>query len=201
MPDLAATGPTLLTITRTDPDPRVRHRADALLLVANGRSLAAVARDVHTSSSRLRAWRDRFLADGRDGLQDRPRSGRPPKLDAAAETCLITALASSPMDHDYPVTMWTVADLADHLGRQGWTVHSTTVSRALARLGYRYRRPRHDLTHRQDVEAVASAKQVLTELQKRGLLPDLDSGLSIWMNVPSTPTPTWQRCGNSADSR
>jgi hypothetical protein len=32
--------------------------------------------------------------------------------------------------------------------------------RVLHAMGYRYRRPRHDLTHRQDAEAVASTKQV-----------------------------------------
>jgi hypothetical protein len=109
---------------------------------------------------------------------------------------LETALAGSPLDYTYPVTTWTVVDLTDLLARHGWPVHPVTVYRALRDLGYRYRRPRHDLTHRQDAEAVASAKQVLAELQKRGRLPKPASGLSTWMNVTSIPTPTWQRSGN-----
>ena len=55
MIDLTPHRSALLRLTRTDPDPRVRHRADTLLLVAGGRSLAAAARDVHTSPGRLRA--------------------------------------------------------------------------------------------------------------------------------------------------
>jgi hypothetical protein len=43
-----------------------------------------------------------------------------------------------------------------------------------------YRRPRHDLTHRQDGAAVAAAKQVLAWLQKKSLVaserPDLERG-------------------------
>jgi hypothetical protein len=112
-----------------------------------------------------------------------------------------TALAGSPLDYGYPVTTWTVADLTDLLAQRGWPVSRATVSRGLHRLGYRYRRPRHDLTHRQDAEAVASAKHVLRELQKRGLLPGLDFGLFTWMNAICTPIPTWQRSGSAGASR
>lgn len=107
----------------------------------------------------------------------------------------------SPLDHGYPVTTWTVVDLTDLLARHGYVVCPATVNRTLHAMEYRYRRPRHDLTHRQDAEAVASAKHALAELQKRGLLPNLDSGLSTWMNATSIPTPTWQRFGNDAVSR
>jgi transposase len=196
--DLAPHRATLHHLSRTDPDPRVRHRADGLLLVANGLSLAETARRFGGSPRSLRRWGERYLAEGRDGLADRTRQGRPPKLDAAARDLLDVALAASPLDYAYPVTVWTVADLTDLLGRHGYTVGPATVYRTLAALGYRYRRPRHDLRHRQDAEAVASAKHVLAELQKRGLLPGLDSGLSTWMNVTSIPTPTWRKAGSVA---
>jgi transposase len=188
-------------LTRTDPDPRVRHRADALLLLAHGRSVAEAAHDMGCCTKRIRVWRRRFLAEGRTGLADRPRHGRPPKLDAQAQAELESALAASPLDYGYPVTTWTVADLADLLAQRGWAVSRATVSRTLAAMGYRYRRPRHDLTHRQDADAVASAKQVLRELQKRGHLPGLDFGLFTWMNAICTPTPTWRRSGSGAASR
>jgi transposase len=188
-------------LTRTDPDPRVRHRADALLLLAHGRSVEEAAHDVGCCTKRIRVWRRRFLAEGRPGLADRPRRGRPPKLDGQAQAELETALAASPLDYGYPVTIWTVADLTDLLAQRGWSVCRTTVWRALQRMGYRYRRPRHDLTHRQDREAVASAQHVLRELQKRGHLPRLDFGLSTWMNATCIPIPTWQRSGSAAANR
>ena len=196
MLDLTGHVAALHRLTRTDPDPRVRHRADALLLLAHGRSVEAAAHDMGCCTKRIRVWRRRFLAEGRQGLADRPRQGRPPKLDAQARAELAAALVASPLDYGYPVTTWTVADLADLLGQRGWTVSRATVSRTLAAMGYRYRRPRHDLTHRQDAEAVTAAKHVLRELQKRGHLPGLASGLSTWMNVICIPTPTWQRCGS-----
>ena len=197
VPRLAA----LRHLTRTDPDPRVRHRADGLLLVAGGLSVSQAARVFGCAPNSLRRWGKRFLADGRDGLADRARRGRPPKLDAAARHLLETALTQSPLEHGYPVTLWTVADLTHLLGRHGYAVSIATVYRSLAAMDFHYRRPRHDLTHRQDAEAVASAKHVLAELQKRGLLPELDSGLSTWMNATSIPTPTWRRSGSDAAAR
>ncbi len=197
--DLTPHHATLHHLTRTDPDPRVRHRADGLLLIARGLSITRAAQVFGCARNSLRTWGQRFLAEGRDGLADRGRRGCPPKLDAAARDLLETALTASPLDHGYPVTIWAVADLTDLLGRHGYQVHPITVSRALHAMGYRYRRPRHDLTHRQDAEAVASAKHVLAELQKRGRLPGLDSGLSMWMNATSIPTLTWQRPGSGGD--
>ena len=88
-------------------------------------------------------------------------------LPSTAVEVLESALVASPLDYGYPVTTWTVADLTDLLTQRGWPVSRATVWRRLQRLGYRYRRPRHDLRHRQDPEAVAGATHVLTELQKR----------------------------------
>lgn len=199
--DLAPHHQALHVLTRTDPDPRVRHRADGLVLVAGGLSLTQAAQVFGCARNSLRTWATRFLAEGRAGLADRGRRGRPPKLDATARDLLETVLTQSPLEHGYPVTIWTVADLTDLLGRQGWAVSPATVYRVLQAMDYRYRRPRHDLTHRQDAEAVASAKHVLAELQKRGLLPRLDSASSTWMNATSTPTPTWQRSGSDEAAR
>jgi hypothetical protein len=43
-----------------------------------------------------------------------------------------------------------------------------TFHRAVQALGFRYRRPRHDLTHRQDAQAIGAAQRVLDWLQKNG---------------------------------
>lgn len=46
---------TLRRLTKTDRDPRVRRRAHAPLLVAEGRSVATVARLFETGPNRVRA--------------------------------------------------------------------------------------------------------------------------------------------------
>jgi len=189
-------------LAKTDADPRVRRRAHAVLLGLEGRAFAEVARLFETAPHRARAWRDRFLAEGRSGLADRARSGRPPKLDAAALAFLSEALEQGPQAYGLPVTVWSIRDLQALLKRErGLEVSIYTVHRRVQALGYRYRRPRHDLTHRQDVEAVAAAKRVLDWLQQKALLSLDDPIWSTWTSVRSIPIPTWQRSGDAKGNR
>ena len=165
----------LRRLVKTDPDPRVRRRAQALLQVAHGDPVVRVATTFGTAAHRLRAWRDRYLERGRDGLVGARRVGRPPKLGPAELAVLDEALTRGPPAYGWPVTVWSIRDLCELLWQQcGVQVGVYTVHRAMQRLGYRYRRPRHDLCHRQDQEAVASAKEVLAWLGKaRVLLPPI----------------------------
>lgn len=197
---LASARPLLIRLTKTDPDPHVRHRAHLLLAVIATSSLAAAARATGVSDKTLRRWGDRFLADGRAGLVDRPRPGRPTRITPVADHLLDEALTQSPMDYGYPVATWGLVDLADLLRRYcGVVIGTEALSRHLKRRDYVYTRPRHDLTHRQDADAVESAKHTLRTLEKRGLIT-LDTTSSIWMSAPSILTPTWQRSGNAGDS-
>jgi putative transposase len=201
-PALAPYADDLRGLARTDHDPRVRRRAHALLLVAEGHPVAAVARLFETGPNRIRAWRARFLAGGRRGLADGPRSGRPPKLDAAALAFLAEALEASPQAYGLPVTVWSIRDLREALAaRRGVRVCTATVHRAVQRLGYRYRRPRHDLRHRQDQEAVAAAEEVLAWLRKKASTPPANSASSTWTSARSTGTPAWRRCGSGGGAR
>lgn len=131
--DLSPHHDTLRRLTRTDPDPRVRHRADGLLLIAGGISFTKAARCVGCSRTSLRTWSQRFLAEGRAGLIDRRRTGRPRKLNAAARELLETALAVAPLDYDDPVATWTVADLTDLLARRGGRFLTVMPGRRIAR--------------------------------------------------------------------
>jgi transposase len=149
----------------------------------------------------VRAWRDRFLARGRAGLADDPRTGRPPKLDAAARNLLTQALDASPGAYGFPVTVWSVRDLQALLARHGVQVCPATIHRTLHMLGYRYRRPRHDLQHRQDADAVAAAQQMLEWLKKGAFETAGDSAWSMSMNVKSIPIHGWRRSGSAADTQ
>ena len=70
--DRSERGAALHHPTKTDPDPRVRRRAQALLLLDEGYSQASAARVLHTSAYRVHVWQARFAAEGRTGVQ-RPR--------------------------------------------------------------------------------------------------------------------------------
>ncbi len=194
-------------LTKTDTDARVRRRAQALLVVVDGSSLAGAARLFHTSAYRIRVWQTRFAEEGRAGLLDRPRGGRPSKLSADDLAFLEQALDQGPQAFDLPMTIWSVRDLQALLQRErGVAVSVYRVHRAIHDLGFCYRRPRHDLTHRQDAQAVAAARRVLDWLQKKRLLQATDPLLndfiwSMWTNAKSIPIPTWQRSGGARGSR
>ena len=193
---------TLRQLIKTDRDPRVRCRAHAVLLAEEGHPVTEVARLLHTGASCVRRWRARFREAGCAGLADRPRQGRPATLDAAARAWLVAAVEAGPQAYGLLSTVWCVRDLQAVLEReQGVKVSECTVYRALRALGYRYRRPRHDLTHRQDPAAVAAAGAVLAWLQKKRLLDPSDSIWSTWMSASSTPIPTWHRSGARWASR
>lgn len=53
-------------------------RARAMLLLADGHSFAATARQVELRERHVRKWALRFVAAGLDGLYDKKRPGRRP---------------------------------------------------------------------------------------------------------------------------
>ncbi len=196
--ELRAQRSRLLALTKHDPDPGVRHRAHVLIVALGQPSRQAAATACDVSARSITRWAARFAAEGWDGLADRPRRGRPPKLPEAARELLGTALAQTPEAYGYPVTVWAIADLTDLLDRHGWSVSAVTVNRTVHAMGYVYRRPRHDLRHRQDAEAVASAANTLAVLQKKGLISTVDSVSCISTSATFTPIPTWYVAGNPA---
>ncbi len=112
------------------------------------------------------------------------------------------ALEASPQTYGLPVTIWSIRDLRAVLAhRLGVRVCATTVHRAVQRLGYRYRRPRHDLSHRRDQEAVAAAGDVLTWLRKKAVRPPANCVCSTSTSARSTVIPAWQKCGNGEGVR
>lgn len=193
---------TLRQLMRTHSDPRVRHRAHGVLLVYEGHAISGVARLFHTAAHCVRTWRDRFVAEGVSGLCDRARRGRPPKLDATTRQFLQDTLERPPSEFGLPMTVWSLRDLQALLIRERQVQVSVyTIHRVVHALGFVYRRPRHDLTHRQDKEAVAAAHQVLTWLEKKALLQPSDSIWSSWMSAKSIPIQAWQRSGNAEGIR
>jgi hypothetical protein len=69
----------LLSWLRATKTPQGRaKRARAMLLLADGHSYADTARQVGLRERNVRKWAQRFRREGPAGLDDAPRSGRPP---------------------------------------------------------------------------------------------------------------------------
>src|SRR3954452_25416375 len=98
-----------------------RERARIVLAIADGAGTSATARKVGVSRPTVIKWSDRFVALGLDGLDDRPRSGRPKTIDDAQ---IIAATLEAP-PASLAVTHWSSRLLGKHLA-----ISDATVARA-----------------------------------------------------------------------
>ena len=118
---------------------RVYRRLEALLLVAEGHSVAEAAR-----RCRVNRWLVQYKAEHEaTALIDRPRSGRPRLHHTLTPRRLAAALARDPRRCGYQATSWTVPLLAHDLAAKGLAVSPQTLRRRLHEAGYRWKRPRY----------------------------------------------------------
>src|ERR1700677_273335 len=88
------------------------QRARIVLLAADGVSNTEIASRTGVSRPTVIAWRARYEESGIGGLVDRPRSGRPRRLDHGD----IVSATLKPPPPKLAVTHWSSRLLADHLG-------------------------------------------------------------------------------------
>jgi transposase len=130
-------------------------RAQALLWLAEGESVEGVADLLHVSRQTVYNWVNRFREraefDLRDRLGDAPRPGRPRTGGGVIEPLIAEVIDSDPRALGYRSTVWTAPLLSRYLREHHQiAVCDRTVSRAIARLGIRWNRPRHQLARRPD---------------------------------------------------
>ncbi len=170
----------LEVIIRSSTDGRVIKRAIALRQLHYGNSPDEVAEMLMVSANTIYEWHKRWRAEGTTGLVHRPRSGRPPKADEAYCKLLEMALETDPADFGYSFTIWTTDRLRAHLEDQtGISLSLGRFAILMKRLGYVYRRPKRDLSEKQDQEAKAEADRLIKELKKGR--NRVISSFSLWM--------------------
>jgi transposase len=94
---------------------RAGERAQIVGQAHQGARVPAIARALGITEATVRTWLARFNAGGVDGLQDAPRSGRPPVYDAAEVGGGIAASLTKPDDLGLPFGSWTRDRLAAYL--------------------------------------------------------------------------------------
>lgn len=119
---------------------RVSRRAQAVLWWLDGQAPGAIARRLGVARQSVVAWCGRFAAGGAAALRDRPRPGRPPRLDGAGQAHLRRLLEQSDVPGTTGPGGWTTPKLAGRLAAAGWAVSARTVRRWLGRLEATWRR-------------------------------------------------------------
>src|SRR5882724_1508338 len=115
-PDTAL--PTLETVLKQTKEARVFRRAQAVRDVVTGQRLQTVSDTLHFTYSALRKWVHRFANQGPQGLVDRPRSGRPPKVTCELEMHLNRLVDQDPLQHGAVSSQWNCRELATVLARE-----------------------------------------------------------------------------------
>ena len=128
-------------------DARLLRRTLAVLEFDQGRSAADIARMLGVTRQSIYNWAEAYTqGHGPEALRDRPGRGRHPSLDQDDVRLLEAVLAVSPQDLGCPHVSWTVPLLQEFLEvAVGRRVSDDTLRRALHRLDYVWKRPRHDL--------------------------------------------------------
>jgi transposase len=124
-------------------------RLVALALVLEGASRAAAARAGGLDRQTLRDWVIRYNEAGVDGLRDRPRSGRRPRLNAAQLAELARLVEEGPTIEVPRVVRWRCIDLqAEIKARFDVDLSERHVGRLLGQLKFTRLsvRPRHPQT-------------------------------------------------------
>ncbi len=110
--------PTLDTCLKKTKEARVFRRAQAVRDVVQGQRLQTVSDTLHFTYAALRKWVYRFAHQGPQGLVDRPRSGRPPKVTCALEQHLNRLSDQAPLEHGALSSQWSCRELAPGLARE-----------------------------------------------------------------------------------
>ena len=98
-------------------------RARIVLAAAQGQTNVDISRDLGASLCTLSKWRTRFAREGIAGLEDRPRSGKPPVYDETTELRILDKIDEAPPAGNATWTGELVAQaLGDVTGDYVWRV-------------------------------------------------------------------------------
>src|SRR6266478_4012371 len=106
----------------------------AMLLLADGYSFAATARQVELRERHVRKWALRFAVSGIDGLSDKKRPGRRPVFPPVVALYVVKLACERPDVIGRSLSQWDSAELARQLVRDGVVeaISPQTVQRILA---------------------------------------------------------------------
>jgi transposase len=132
-------------------DVRLYRRLQALVEIADGDSITAVARRLRVERSTVHRWIQRYRAERQpQRLRDAARSGRPRSAPQLTDARLKQLLTRDPCTCGYDANAWTAPLLAAHLRDQGIALSERTLRRRIRAARFRWKRPRYVYSERAD---------------------------------------------------
>jgi transposase len=126
----------LRRLARREPDRAAAARMVAIAGALEGMSRAEAARLAGMERQALRDAAVRYNAEGLAGLHDRPRAGRPCRLDEARRAALRQLVLAGPAVEATGLSAWTLPELCREVeARWGVGYHPSHMGKLMRRLG------------------------------------------------------------------
>jgi len=126
----------LRRLARREPDRATAAQMQAIAGALEGLTRAEAARLAGMERQALRDAVLRYNAEGVADLQDRPRSGRPPRLDEGRRAALRTLVLDGPDVEATGLSAWTLGELCREVEeRWGVRYHEGHMSKLVRALG------------------------------------------------------------------
>jgi len=156
---------------------RVSERAHFVLLSARGYSPPEIGDLLGYDAQTVRIWLKAFQQQRCAGLDDAPRSGRPP-IDRHLTAVVQAQAGQPPTNSGLLQTCWTVTLLVLHLGaRFRLTVSPSRMRRALHQAGFCWKRPKLAPARRRDPHAAEKEAKIGHGSRKRRVR------LTLWQQI------------------
>ncbi|MCD5417524.1 helix-turn-helix domain-containing protein [Candidatus Bipolaricaulota bacterium] len=94
-------------------------RAKIVLLAAEGFDNDAIGRRLYLPRQIVSKWRKRFFQERLDGLEDRPRRGRPPDFSPHVVVQVKALACELPCDSGVPLSCFSTNEIAREVVRRG----------------------------------------------------------------------------------
>ena len=109
----------LEAVTRKATAPqRETFRARIVLLAADGYNNTEIAKELDCTRKTVRKWRGRFATDGRAGLTDEPRPGRPPLYEPIVRALVLAMACELPAQRGLPLSRLSTGDIHDQAAQE-----------------------------------------------------------------------------------
>jgi transposase len=143
-----------------DKRPEVLQRAIGIRLLHEGKSPKIIAEMFSVSQPTVYNWHHRWRQKGADGLANRSKSGRPPKLSDDQILVLRNILAQGAITHGWHNELWTAKRVIDIIHRRFEVNISNSQVRKLLRkrLGWTSQRP-SQIESKRDETKIADWKE------------------------------------------
>jgi transposase len=118
---------------------RLVQRAQIIQAAAQRQSAVAIAVNFHCSRNTVYGWIHRFNAEGLQGLEERPRSGRPHTYTPEQRAEVIATALTDPKKLSLSFGCWTLDRLATYLNeKKGIAIKRSRIDEILLAEGLRW---------------------------------------------------------------